>query len=73
MVEEELAVHVRPVMDWILELTKDRKLTQLFNWYPVRKYIVKDGKETQFLDDVDCREDWWQVQVYIFDVLIIPY
>jgi hypothetical protein len=68
MVEEELVVHVRPVMDWILELTKDRKLAQSFKWYPVCKYIIKDGKETRFLDDIDCGEAWWQVQVYLFDV-----
>jgi hypothetical protein len=60
-------------MDWILELTKDRKLAQSFNWYPVRKYVVKDGEETEFLDDVDCGDGWWQVQVRLLDVWITFY
>jgi hypothetical protein len=62
---------VRPVMEWILELVKDRQLCRLFNWYPVRKYLVRDGEEVQFFDDLECGSDWWEVQVN-FAVLSKP-
>ena len=46
-------------------VVKDPKLCRLFSWYPVRKYIVKDGREIQILDDIDCGSDWWDVQVHL--------
>src|SRR5438046_1814637 len=63
-VTEELVVHVRPAMNWILEHVEDPDLCRIFKWYPVRKFLVEDGEETQMWDDIDCGSDWWDVQIY---------
>jgi hypothetical protein len=64
-------------MAWLQEFIKDPALAKVFNWYPVRKYLVDEhGKETRLWDDVDCGEDWWDVQVRsvcTVDVFSIPF
>jgi Plavaka transposase len=50
-------------MDWIKELVKDPMLAPILAWYPVQKFLIRNGKETQFSDDVNCGSDWWEIQV----------
>jgi hypothetical protein len=66
--QEEFTIRHRPLLDWGLEQVDDEQLQKYFNWYPVKKYIIEDGTKQLFLDDIVCGEDWWEIQVLLFNL-----
>jgi hypothetical protein len=53
-------------MSCIKELIKDEHLLPSFVFYPVVKYVSMDGKfssEKKMWDDLECGQDWWDIQV----------
>jgi hypothetical protein len=62
-VEEKYEVRTRNLMECVRELLQDAKLASRLHWYPTKKYICSNGESKRFLDDLECGEDWWGIQV----------
>jgi len=62
-VEEDFTIHVQPVMQWIYEMVTDPTISHLNKWYPMKKFVVRNGRKEAFRDDLDCGDKWWDIQV----------
>ena len=50
-------------MDCVTECFQNKELIQCINWYPVRKFWMRDGEKVEFQDDIETGQDWWKTQV----------
>lgn len=50
-------------MTWISEMVRDSNISRIIKWYPAKKYIVEEGVQLQMRDDIECGQDWWDIQV----------
>lgn len=44
-------------------MVSDTDIANSIEWHPVRKYaIFPDGREKEFVDDIHCGNDLWEIQ-----------
>ncbi|TDL14937.1 hypothetical protein BD410DRAFT_845594 [Rickenella mellea] len=65
VVHVEFEYQVCSLLDIIRNVTRDPVLSHHIQWFPTRRFLIIDGKEQQFVDDVDCTSDWWTYQTII--------
>lgn len=51
------------ILDIVRNIVRDPLLASYIQWYPTKRSLIVDGKEQRFIDDVDCVDDWWNIQV----------
>ncbi|KZS90435.1 hypothetical protein SISNIDRAFT_488319 [Sistotremastrum niveocremeum HHB9708] len=61
-VTEKFEVYVLPALKWIQMAFKDASICDVASWYPQKKWIIENGIKTQMHDDLDCGQDWWDIQ-----------
>jgi hypothetical protein len=62
-VTEDFTFKIRPLKALLEETVNDPALLPHIHWWPSRRYLVFEGKETLLTDDLDVGTDWWDTQV----------
>jgi hypothetical protein len=53
----------RSPREWLINIVTDSTLTPYISWYPIKKYLCKDGREIPLYDEPKTGQKWWNVQV----------
>ncbi|TDL21304.1 hypothetical protein BD410DRAFT_298266 [Rickenella mellea] len=64
-VHVEFEYQVCSLLDVVRNVIRDPVLSRHIQWFPTRRFLIIDGKEQQFIDDVDCTLDWWTYQTIV--------
>ena len=63
--EETFSVELCSALDWVRDAVTNKHICKITSWHPYKKFLVVDGLEIEMLDDVDCGQDWWDIQVML--------
>ncbi|KAJ7715914.1 hypothetical protein DFH07DRAFT_785532 [Mycena maculata] len=58
---------------WIVDLLSDPTLADDIHWYPVQKFLVKDGIEVRLFDEPYTGNKWWKIQDILPHVPGLPH
>ncbi|KAJ7718510.1 hypothetical protein B0H14DRAFT_3170816 [Mycena olivaceomarginata] len=58
---------------WIVDLLSDPTLADKIHWYPVQKFLVKDGIEVRLFDEPYTGNKWWKIQEILPHVPGLPH